>query len=94
MNIPVVSITEEKDEYLISLAVPGMKKDDFMIDVNGNVLTNSSDKEESKEEKEKKFTRREYSYSAFSRNFTPPDEIDKVSGVPTFSNYYCASKMK
>ena len=76
-NIPAVNITEQKDEYQVSLAVPGMKKDDFKIDVDGNMLTISSEKEENKEEKEKKFTRREYSYSSFSRSFTLPEGINK-----------------
>lgn len=77
MNIPAVNITEHKDEYMVSLAVPGMKKDDFKIDVEGNMLTISSEKEESKEEKDKKFTRKEYNYSSFSRSFTLPEEINK-----------------
>lgn len=77
MNIPAVNIIEHKDEYQVSLAVPGMKKDDFKIDVDGNMLTISSEKEESKEEKEKKFTRKEYNYSSFSRSFTLPEEINK-----------------
>jgi HSP20 family protein len=77
MNVPAVNITENKDDYMVSLAVPGMKKDDFKIDVEGNMLTISSEKEESKEEKDKKFTRKEYSYSSFSRSFTLPEEINK-----------------
>jgi HSP20 family protein len=77
MNIPAVNITEHKDEYLVSLAVPGMKKDDFKIDVDGNLLTISSEKEENKEEKDKMFTRKEYNYSSFSRTFTLPEEINK-----------------
>jgi len=77
MNVPAVNIIEHKDEYLVSLAVPGMKKDDFTIDVNGNMLTISSEKEEHKEEKDKKFTRKEYNYSTFSRSFTLPEEINK-----------------
>ncbi len=77
MNIPAVNITENKDEYKVALAVPGMKKDDFKIDVDGNMLTISSEKEESKEEKDKKFTRKEYNYSSFSRSFTLPDEVNK-----------------
>lgn len=77
MNIPAVNITEHKDQYMVSLAVPGMKKDDFKIDVDGNLLTISSEKEENKEEKEKKFTRKEYNYSSFSRCFTLPEEINK-----------------
>jgi HSP20 family protein len=77
MNVPAVNITEKKDEYQVSLAAPGMKKDDFKIDVEGNMLTISSEKEENKEEKDKKFTRKEYSYSSFSRSFTLPEEINK-----------------
>lgn len=77
MNIPAVNITEHKEEFLVSLAVPGMKKDDFKIDLDGNLLTISSEKEENKEEKDKKFTRKEYNYSCFSRTFTLPEEINK-----------------
>jgi HSP20 family protein len=77
MNVPSVNITEEKDHYMVSLAAPGLKKDDFKIDIDGNMLTISSEKEENKEEKEKKFTRKEYSYSSFSRSFSLPDEVNK-----------------
>jgi len=75
MNVPAVNITELPNEYLLSLAVPGMKKEDFKIDVDGNMLTISSEKEENKEDKNKKFTRKEYSYSSFSRSFSLPEEI-------------------
>ena len=75
MNIPAVNITEHPNEYLLSLAAPGMKKEDFKIDVDGNILTISSEKEENKEDKNKKFTRKEYSYSSFSRCFSLPEEI-------------------
>jgi HSP20 family protein len=77
MNVPAVNITEHKDEYQVSLAAPGLKKEDFNIAVDGNMLTISSEKEENKEEKDKKFTRKEYSYSSFSRCFTLPEEISK-----------------
>ena len=76
-HIPSVNITENKDEYSVSLAVPGMKKDDFKIDVNGNMLTISCEKDETKKEKDKKYTRKEYSYSSFSRSFTLPDEVNR-----------------
>jgi HSP20 family protein len=54
-----------------------MKKDDFTIDVEGNVLTISSEKEESTEDKDGQYTRREYNYSSFTRSFTLPDEVNK-----------------
>lgn len=77
INMPAVNITENKADFQVSMAVPGMKKDDFRIDVDGNMLTISSKKEETKEEKDKKFTRKEYNYSSFSRSFTLPEEINK-----------------
>jgi len=75
--MPSVNITENKDQYNVSLAVPGMKKDDFKIDVEGNILTISCEKDETKEENEKRYTRKEYSYSSFSRSFTLPDEVNR-----------------
>jgi len=77
LSVPAVNITENKDNFEVSLAAPGMKKDDFKINVDGNMLTISSEKEEINEEKEKKFTRKEYNYSSFSRSFTLPDEVNR-----------------
>ena len=76
LNVPAVNITENKDEFMVSLAIPGMKKEDFNIDIEGNMLTISSEKEESKEEKDEKQTRKEFNYSSFSRSFSLPDEVN------------------
>ena len=80
MTVPAVNIVDNKDDFIVSLAVPGMKKDDFSIDVEGNMITISCEKEEKKEDKDAKFTRKEYNYSSFTRSFTLPDEIlkDKI----------------
>jgi HSP20 family protein len=78
-TIPSVNITEEKDSFLIEVAAPGLKKEDFNIELEGNLLTISSEKEsETKEgdETKDKFFRREYSYSSFSRSFTLPENTD------------------
>lgn len=77
MNVPAVNITERKEDYLVSLAAPGLKKEDFKIDVEGNILTISSEKKEEKEEKDERYTCQEYSYSSFERSFTLPDEINR-----------------
>jgi HSP20 family protein len=76
-NVPAVNITERKDNYLVSMAAPGLKKEDFKIAMDGNLLTISSEKEEENEEKEGRYTRQEYSYSSFERSFTLPDEVEK-----------------
>jgi len=77
MNIPAVNILENKDHFQLSVSAPGLKKADFKIDVDDDILTISSEKEDNKEEKDGKYTRQEYNYSSFSRSFTLPEGTDK-----------------
>lgn len=77
LSVPAVNVVENKDHYTVSIAAPGLKKQDFKIDVDGNMLTISCEKEDHKEEKGARFTRKEYNYSSFSRSFTIPDEVRK-----------------
>ena len=77
LTIPSVNIAEDEKGYQVSLAAPGLKREDFKIDIDGNMITVSSEQEESKEEQEKKFTRREYNYTSFSRSFTLPDDVNR-----------------
>jgi HSP20 family protein len=74
-SLPAVNIKEQDDKYTVTLAAPGMKKEDFKIDLSGNMLSISSEKEEDKKTTEEKFTRREYSYQSFSRSFALPDDV-------------------
>lgn len=76
-TVPAVNILDNKDQYQLSLAAPGLKKSDFRIDIDGNMLTISCEKEDSKEEKNARVTRKEYNYSSFSRSFTIPEEVQK-----------------
>jgi len=75
-SIPAVNIVENKDEYRIDVAAPGLNKDDFKIKLENNVLSVFSEKEEKREEKDDKFMRREFSYSTFSRSFTLPVTVN------------------
>lgn len=83
LTIPAANISEENDHFSVSLAVPGLKKEDFKIDVTGNLLSVSTESESSKEEKGKKFTKQEYNYSSFSRSFDLPESVmtEKISAV-------------
>jgi HSP20 family protein len=79
-SVPAVNITTQNGDYTIAMAVPGMKKDDFKIDFDDNLLTISCSKEETNEDNNSRFTRKEYNYSSFSRTFTIPNEVnaDKI----------------
>lgn len=74
-TIPSVNVTEADKEYKISVAAPGLQKDDFKIEVDGNLITIRAEKSTISEEKEEKFTRNEYNYTSFSRTFTLPDNV-------------------
>lgn len=76
-SLPAVNIRETNDAFALELAAPGMKKEDFKIDLDQRVLTVSAErKEEKKEEKDGKYTRREFSYHSFRRSFTLPLSAD------------------
>ena len=77
MNVPAANVVENKDDFELALAVPGMKKNDFKIDIDGNILTISAEIEENKTEEKDKFTREEYNYSSFRRSFTLPEGVNK-----------------
>lgn len=74
-TMPAVNVKENPDDYTVSLAAPGLKKEDFKIDMEGNMLTISCEKEAQEEEKDEKYTRKEYNYFSFSRSFTLPDDV-------------------
>ena len=86
VSIPAANIVENKDNYEVNLAAPGMKKDDFNIDVEGNVLTISAEKEEKKEEKDERYSRKEFNYASFSRSFTLPEGVNKEKIDASYEN--------
>lgn len=61
-----------------SLAAPGLQRGDLSIEIDHDVLTVSSKKEEAHEahDKKSKYTRREFRYHSLSRSFTLPEAVD------------------
>jgi len=74
-KVPSVNIRDKEKEYLIEVAAPGMKKEDFNIDMEEGMLTISSQREEDKTEERENYKRREYNYSSFSRSFNLPENV-------------------
>lgn len=75
-RVPAVNITETEVAYEIDLAAPGLKKSDFQINVDKNIISIRAEKQDEKEAQEKSYTKREYNYTSFSRSFTLPDIVD------------------
>ncbi len=76
-SMPSVNVKESDNGFEIEVAAPGLDKKDFNITVDSGVLTISSEKQQEKEEKEKDYTRREFSYNSFSRAFTLPENVNE-----------------
>lgn len=78
-NLPSVNLKETDTEIEVELAAPGMKREDFKVEIDNDILMISSEKEEKKEEVSKKenFIRKEFNYQSFSRTFNLPDTIDE-----------------
>ncbi len=82
-TVPAVNIKETKDGFHVEMAAPGMKKEDFKIELEGNLLTISSERTNQQEENdENRYSKKEYSYESFQRAFTLPKDVvdaDKIN---------------
>ncbi len=86
---PGVNILEHDDNFIIELAAPGLKKEDFDIKLDKDQLIVKVVQEETSEEVEKnepKYRRREFNYTSFSRSFHLPQTIDRSAIDATYTN--------
>jgi HSP20 family protein len=75
-RVPAVNISETENNYHVELAAPGLKKEDFKLNLERNVLNIAVEQTASQEENQKNYSKREYSYSSFVRSFTLPESAD------------------
>src|SRR5215218_3427163 len=81
-TLPAVNIRETAENFEVEMAAPGMTKEDFKIELEGNELRINSEKEQENEMKEgERYTRREFSYQSFQRSFTLPKEVVDVEQI-------------
>ena len=78
---PAINVIESEKEYKVEVAAPGMTKDDFNIHLsedNELVITMEKKNENQEEDKEnKKYLRREFSYTKFQQALILPDDVEK-----------------
>ena len=77
---PAINVKESDKGYTVELAAPGMKKEDFNVNINdeGNLIIKMEKKQENKEEdKSVRYLRREFSYSKFEQTLILPDDVVK-----------------
>ena len=77
---PAINVKESDKAYIVELAAPGMKKEDFNVHINdeGNLVVKMESKTEKKDEdKNTRYLRREFSYSKFEQTLILPDDVKK-----------------
>lgn len=81
-TLPAVNIRETAENFEVEMAAPGMNKEDFRVELEGNQLRISSEKKAEKEMKEgERYTRREFSYRSFQRSFTLPQNVVDIEHI-------------
>jgi HSP20 family protein len=76
-STPAVNVREEDKNYILDLAIPGVDKKDLKIEINEDVLTISSEMKNESEENRDGYSRKEFSYSSFSRSFNIPENVNR-----------------
>lgn len=76
-NSPSVNIVETAESFEIEVAAPGLKKEDFKLHLDKDVLKISTSVEEANEDEGRNYRRREFSYSAFERTFRLPNTVNR-----------------
>lgn len=76
-TMPAVNIREDDKNYVLDLAIPGIDKKDLKIDMNEDVLSISLETKSESEDSKNGYNRKEFSYSAFSRSFYIPEDVNR-----------------
>lgn len=85
-RVPATNISESADHYHVELAAPGLKKQDFKINLERNVLTVSVEQTTENKADGRSYTKMEYSYNAFVRSFTLPETADEHGINATYND--------
>ncbi len=81
-TIPAVNIRETPDKYEVEMAAPGMTKNDFRVELDGNTLTITSEKNDQREDgEEDRYIKREFSYQSFQRTFQLHKDVVDVDKI-------------
>ena len=77
---PAINVMESDKAYIVELAAPGLKKEDFFVHINddGNLVIKMEQKADKKEEKPNvHYLRREFSYTKYEQTLILPDDVER-----------------
>lgn len=79
---PAINVLETPDEFRVELAAPGMKREDFNIEINEEhdlviSMEHHHEEEQPQDKEQSRYLRREFSYSKFEQTLILPDNVDE-----------------
>jgi len=85
-RVPAVNVSETEGNYHIELAAPGLKKEDFKLNLENNVLNIAVEQTTDQRDIQKNYSKREFSYNSFVRSFTLPESADEGAIDATYTD--------
>lgn len=81
ISLPAVNVIDNDNEYIVEMAIPGMNKSDFDVNIDNQILTILAETKLEDEDVSENYTRREFGYSSFKRTFSLPKTVnsEKIS---------------
>jgi HSP20 family protein len=76
VRVPAANVSETEDHYHVELAAPGLKKEDFKLNLDRNVLNIAVEQRNEQNDVQKNYSKREYSYNSWVRSFTLPESAN------------------
>jgi HSP20 family protein len=84
--IPATNIRETKDAFNVEIAVPGMTKEDFKVELQNDMLHIEARHDDEKKEDNERYMRREFRTTSFSRAFRLPQIVRTESVDAKYDN--------
>jgi len=83
MTYPAAEVVDAEKEFIVTLEIPGLVKEDVTINLEDGVLTIAGEKKEAVKDENQKYYVFERSYGAFQRAFTfsTPVDVEKIAAT-------------
>ena len=86
-TLPEVNIQETNDDFRVEMAAPGLRKEDFHIELDDDTLTIWSEvTDDNQAEEQNNYIQREFSYRSFKRSFHLPNTVETTKIEAKYHN--------
>lgn len=85
-NIPAFNVKESNDGFVLELAVPGLTKEDFNIELKNGLLSVHTERKVEENTSDEKYIRKGFNYQSFKRAFRLPKSIDANAVSASYEN--------